>query len=65
MTNSEMERVMSKLVSVTEFLAEEIAELISEKASRGTRTEVRALNTRVKKIKKAALQLRVAFDEFQ
>jgi hypothetical protein len=65
MTNSEMERVMSKLVSVTEFLAEEIVEFMSERASRGTRAEVRALNTRVKKIKKAALQLRVAFDEFQ
>jgi hypothetical protein len=61
MTNSEMERVISKLVSVTEFLAEEVADLVDGKSSRDN---AQALYERAEGIRKAALELRVTFDEF-
>jgi len=46
MTNSEMGRVMAKLVSVTQFLGEEGADLVRDRANRGRNAEAPGINAR-------------------
>jgi hypothetical protein len=65
MTNSEIEKVMGKLIFQTDVIAEETAELVKDLESRIPKAHAKRINARVTRIKKAALDLRMAFDMYQ
>jgi hypothetical protein len=65
MANDEIKIVLEKLVSVTEFLAEEVADLVDDRANRTTRDYVPGIKARADEIRAASAQLRTVFDEYQ
>jgi hypothetical protein len=65
MTNLEMEKVIGKLVEVTGLLAEEVEELVDARADELGDASTAAIKVRANKIRAAALQLRMAFDQYQ
>ena len=62
MTNAEIETVLDKIVSVTEFLAREIADLVDDKANRLPNEYTAGIRRRGNEIREATSQLRTIFD---
>ncbi len=65
MTVKEFEKVMGKLITATDAIADELSELVEDRASGIPKTDARRLKARVAEIQKEALNLRIAFDQYQ
>ena len=63
MTNSEMELMITKLVMVTKFLAQEVAALVDDRADRTKHTAAPGIRARAQEIRDTALELQTLFDE--
>ena len=64
MTNSQMELMITKLVMVTKFLAEQVADLVDDRADRSIHTEAQGRHERAQEIRDAAFEFRTLFDGF-